>query len=290
MKIYTIKETYINYLKLFDSRVPNVNYAGRMKPFIGIVLHAKSGYDYFCPLTSYKPKFTAVNDTITFMKITDQRNNHILGALKFNYMIPVPKHEVIEINEQNLDEFISFSTAAEKSKYWNLLNLELRIINKQKYRVLSKAERLYDICLTEVEQPINNYCLNFNLLDQKCRDFEMQKCTHLYPAENINQLLVTRYLADQGKCLYPYNQKYYVIDIDHANLSLNELDHYYGESFFHDEYISYAQFLYQNMDAIKVSNINYTIDEQRYLNITKMELESPTHSTIEVYEYEKDDD
>ena len=78
MQWYALNKEYVNYLKQFDSLVPNVEYTGKLKCFLGIILKSQNGYDYFAPLTSYKPKFQAMSNDIDFYKLVG-KNGKIYG-------------------------------------------------------------------------------------------------------------------------------------------------------------------------------------------------------------------
>ncbi|MCJ8343448.1 MAG: type III toxin-antitoxin system ToxN/AbiQ family toxin [Cetobacterium sp.] len=54
LKLVTIEEKYINYLKKFSE---NVKYnKNSLRPYVGIVLIVNN-YNYFAPLRSSKPKY-----------------------------------------------------------------------------------------------------------------------------------------------------------------------------------------------------------------------------------------
>ena len=48
LKFFTVEDSYIQYLKGFDTNVPN-NYSST-KPFIGVLFNI-NGLDYIAPLT-----------------------------------------------------------------------------------------------------------------------------------------------------------------------------------------------------------------------------------------------
>lgn len=80
------KKDYIEYLKKWDNKVPNVDYGNRMKCFIGVILEV-NGFNYFAPLTSYKPKFDSMKNDVDFYKIVNTETNKIYGAIDINNMI-----------------------------------------------------------------------------------------------------------------------------------------------------------------------------------------------------------
>lgn len=57
----------MEYLRQYDSIVPNIDYTGRMKCFLGIILKVEGDVEYFAPFTSYKPKFQKLKNNIDFL-------------------------------------------------------------------------------------------------------------------------------------------------------------------------------------------------------------------------------
>ena len=169
MQWYALNKEYVNYLKQYDKLVPNIEYTGRLKCFLGIVFKSKNGFDYFAPLTSYKPKFQSMSNDIDFFKLVGT-NGKIYGAIDVNNMIPVPKSEYTDITLDNLDEFREFSTNREKKQYWKLLQTELLCINE---RILfNNAEKLYRFVTHYPNSPLAQRCCNYALLEEKCKEYK----------------------------------------------------------------------------------------------------------------------
>ena len=97
MKFYTISNSYIDFLKSIDRKVPN-HYGGR-KPFIGVVLEVND-HKYFAPLTSYKAKQGRIKDNLpTIVKLHERSNpSNKLGMILINNMIPVIESEIQLLN------------------------------------------------------------------------------------------------------------------------------------------------------------------------------------------------
>lgn len=170
MNWYALNKRYVNYLRKYDKLVPDIEYTGRLKCFLGIVFRSKSGYDYFAPLTSYKPKFQEMSNDIDFYKLVGT-NGKIYGAIDINNMIPVPQSEYKEISLDNLNEFRDFSTNREKKQYWKLLQVELSCIN-EKY-IHKNAEKLFIFVTKYPSSPLAQRCCNFRLLEDKCMNYNL---------------------------------------------------------------------------------------------------------------------
>ena len=77
LKLFTIKDEFIDYLRKFDSRVLS-NKQGK-RPYVGIVCEINDS-KYYVPLMSPKPKHLTMNNTKDFHKISGGK----LGAINFS--------------------------------------------------------------------------------------------------------------------------------------------------------------------------------------------------------------
>ena len=77
MKWYAVKKEYIDYLKKWDKKIPNVDYGNRMKCFIGVIF-IKNDIEYFAPLTSFKEKFISMKNDIDFI-VVNFANGDMVG-------------------------------------------------------------------------------------------------------------------------------------------------------------------------------------------------------------------
>ena len=78
MKWYAVKKEYIDYLKKWDKKVPNVDYGNRMKCFIGVIF-IKNDIEYFAPLTSFKEKFISMKNDIDFSSAKRYPSNALIA-------------------------------------------------------------------------------------------------------------------------------------------------------------------------------------------------------------------
>ena len=171
MEWYAIDKNYVSYLKEYDKFVPKIEYTGRMKCFLGVVLIIDGKFEYFAPITSYKEKFNTMNNDIDFYKIINE-NGKIYGAININNMIPVPRGKYEKITEQNLDLFRNFKNKRERKSYWKLLQNELKCINEE--ILLHNAKKLYKFVQDKPDSTLAKRCCNFNLLEEKCIKYIMK--------------------------------------------------------------------------------------------------------------------
>ena len=160
MKIYRIKDEYINYLRNEDPKVLINKDEGR--PYIGIV-YSINNSDYYIPLSSPKQKHKKMKNTKDFHKI----KNGEYGAINFNKMIPVKEECIIEFNFNNEPD----------EKYRSLLQLQYKEIIYLEDTIKRKAENIYklfntdDSELTKADLAVKNRCCNFVLLEQMCKEY-----------------------------------------------------------------------------------------------------------------------
>ncbi|EOU1128389.1 type III toxin-antitoxin system ToxN/AbiQ family toxin [Clostridium perfringens] len=152
MRIYRVKEEYIEYLRRFDDTVEeNKN---EKRPYIGILIQVNE-FNYFAPLTSPKPKHKTMKNQIDFIKIKDGE----LGAINLNLMIPVP-----------LDQLIKFDINKEEEEYRNLLRNQYRFLKSNKNKIKDKADNLYEK-VVKYNSFVKERCVKFKLLESKCKDY-----------------------------------------------------------------------------------------------------------------------
>ena len=154
-KLYYISEKYINYLRMFDSKVAYNKSLTR--PYVGVV-YTYNGYNYFAPLSSPKEKQLKIkSNSIDVFKIDDGK----LGIVNLNNMIPTPIEELTEV----------FSIITDK-KYKVLLENQLSFLNNHKRQLMKKVEyfqRLYR--KNHLTDNVLDRTCNFILLEEKMKEY-----------------------------------------------------------------------------------------------------------------------
>ena len=151
MRIYIVKEDYINYLKKFDDNIRDNKNESR--PYIGILLEV-NGMNYIAPLASPKEKHKSMKNNIDFFKL----ENGDLGDL--NNMIPVHKENIVEYNFEE----------RHNRKYSILLTKQIRFINKNEDVIKNKANKLYNKVISG-RSFIAKRCVNFELIEKKALEY-----------------------------------------------------------------------------------------------------------------------
>lgn len=169
LAFYEVSERYIEYLKRYDDKVPNIRYETREKFVCGILFNV-NGNGYYAPISSFnKP----------------QRTNHIIkvgeypvGSIRFSFMFPVPDSEIRRKDFSKEDQH-----------YKNLINSEYRYCKIHQAAILKKAKEVYDRTLNDVPTYAMN-CCDFKLLESKCKEWEKLHENEIlgYPLEEAREV------------------------------------------------------------------------------------------------------
>ena len=160
MRIYKIKEDYVEYLRTKEPKV--LKNKNEKRPYIGTILKI-TGFTYFIPLSSPKDKHKNMKNMKDFHKIKGGE----YGVINFNKIIPVPKECVLSFK---------FSDE-EDEEYKILLQNQYKCIKEMKSIIKTKSNVVYEIFhtkdedLTPADLRIKQRCCNFDLLEQMCDSY-----------------------------------------------------------------------------------------------------------------------
>lgn len=158
IKLYNIDNRYIDYLiphspLLFHNKKPEQK---NERKFIGIVLHI-NGFDYFAPLSSFKPKHTTMSDMIDFIKVKNY------AVINLNNMFPVPKTECYFVDIQQETDL----------RYKSLLQAEYRYIKSIQEKICKNAKNVYNHKISNGNSTgLSKRCNDFLLLEKLCTDYQ----------------------------------------------------------------------------------------------------------------------
>lgn len=158
IKFYEVDAKYINYLSPFAPHLFHNKQAGQHneRKYIGIVLQV-NGFDYFAPLSSFKPKHNAMKQGIDFLKIGNY------AVINLNNMFPVPSQ---------CYAYVDYSKEP-NPQYKKLLQTEYRIIRKMQDKIYKNAEALYKYKNSYGDTTaLAKRCNDFVLLEQKCKEYK----------------------------------------------------------------------------------------------------------------------
>lgn len=170
LKFYTVSDSYIQFLRTtVDRRVfanEDVRYVHTRK-YLGIVITI-SGYNYYAPLSSPKNTDYLIDEDgnrtirksiIPIIRIVETDsigNKTLLGTIKISNMIPVPASELTLYDIE----------AEADLTYKDLVNKEIRYINRHTPDVLKSASVLYRQKTSGLNIGYLSSTLDFKLLEQ----------------------------------------------------------------------------------------------------------------------------
>lgn len=128
------------------------------RKFIGIVLKVND-LNYFAPLSSAKKKHNYMEEGLDFIKVKHY------AVINLNNMFPVPLQVCSPVD---------FSQE-KNPKYKDLLLAEYRFIKMIDEKIRKNAQLLYNHKVKNgISTPLAKRCLDFLLLEEKCREWETQ--------------------------------------------------------------------------------------------------------------------
>lgn len=157
LKIYEINANYIDYLLPFAPHLFHNSKKGQAnsRKYIGILLQVH-GFDYFAPLSSFKPKHEKMKEGLDFIKIKHY------SVINLNNMFPVPKSEC---------SYVDFSKIRNQP-YRTLLLSEYRFIKSISHKICKNAATLYAHRLSKGDTtPLGKRCNDFVVLEEKCKQY-----------------------------------------------------------------------------------------------------------------------
>lgn len=159
--LYTISNSYINYLQQFDTKI-SLHNSTQGSVYVGAVLEISNDVSYFVPLTSYsKGKEERMKRrkqlVLGLHELGDSDNK--LGYMLFNNMIPVPKTELqlIDLSDQSIpkNRMMKLQQTYMRSILIGIENKSAVVYRKQIY-----GDPYYV-----------RWCCDFTLLERKCIEF-----------------------------------------------------------------------------------------------------------------------
>lgn len=94
MKWINVNESYLDYLRNSESRIPRTDYGDdRYKPFFGILFEKNNLY-YITQISHAQSRHKNMKQQKDFYKIYDPAiSNRLIAVINLNYMFPIPKSE-----------------------------------------------------------------------------------------------------------------------------------------------------------------------------------------------------
>lgn len=176
MKWISVDEEYLNYLRAIEHRIPKTDYGSdRYKPFFGVLFEVDDLY-YVTQVSHPQPRHQKMKQQKDFFKLFHpKRIDNLIAVVNLNYMFPIPKQYTNDFEYKNIDLYRTFSSETEKSRYINLLNLELRAINS--LNLGTKAKDLYDWKYANPNDTVSKRCIDFKNIENLAKLYKVEQDT-----------------------------------------------------------------------------------------------------------------
>lgn len=153
LDFYDVDLDYINFLKQYDTQIPNISYTSHNKFVCGIVLNV-NGIKYYAPISS-----NTVPQRTNFLIYDNKRP---ISSIKFCFMFPA-KEDVIQKKD------ISAIRTTDPA-YADLLQMEYSYCVSHEQNILQKAEQVYQIG-TNPSHKLFYTCCDFKKLEEIYESF-----------------------------------------------------------------------------------------------------------------------
>ncbi len=165
MKWINVDEKYLDYLRATEGRIPRTDYGtDRYKPFFGILFEV-GGLYYVTQVSHAQPRHQKMKQQKDFYKIFDPKSpQRLIAVVNLNYMFPIPKEQTTHFEKKNIHTYRTFKSESEKSKYIDLLDTELSVINSMD--IGTKAESLYKLKYDSPEHAVSKRCIDFKDMER----------------------------------------------------------------------------------------------------------------------------
>ena len=98
-----------------------------------------------------------------------ETTKHLAAVVNLNYMFPVPSKLLINVYPSNIEKFREFKNEKVKSKYIDLLNKELKVLNNSGLE--NKAQKLCQLRLNYPDNKICKRCFDFKELESLAQKY-----------------------------------------------------------------------------------------------------------------------
>ena len=165
MEWLVIDEDYLSYLRSVENRIPFSNYGNdKYKPFFGVLFETDTFY-YVTQISHAQPRHAVMKNNIDFKKIYHPKDNRLLAVVNLNYMFPILKSQKKVLKYQDIELHRSFSDDSEKSKYIDLLKMEIRVLSSMSGPEKT-AKMIYSNKYTEKNKPLADRSFDFKQLER----------------------------------------------------------------------------------------------------------------------------
>lgn len=165
MKWINVNEDYLNYLRASEGRIPRTDYgSNKYKPFFGVLFETNDLY-YITQVSHPQPRHNGMKQQKDFYKVYDPKQpSRLIAVINLNYMFPIPKTETSPFEKSKIHTYRTFATERDKSRYIDLLDMELSAINSMD--IGTKASELYAFKYKYPKHAVSKRCIDFKNMEK----------------------------------------------------------------------------------------------------------------------------
>ncbi|MCE5220065.1 MAG: type III toxin-antitoxin system ToxN/AbiQ family toxin [Clostridium sp.] len=162
-----VNEFYLNYLRdNYESRIPYSNYGDdKYKPFFSPLFEIND-LIYITQISHPQKRHYELKKNIDFYKIYHPNDGRLLAVINLNYMFPIHNSLMADLRYKSIENYRLFKYEEEKSKYIDLLRIELNIINKLPLQ--KNAFKIYNMKYKYPDNFISQRSFDFKKLEDAC--------------------------------------------------------------------------------------------------------------------------
>ena len=178
MKWINLDEKYLDYLRSIEHRIPRTDYGSdKYKPFFGVLFEVDNLY-YVTQVSHPQVRHKKMTQQKDFYKLYDPNSpTHLIAVVNLNYMFPIPKEYTHDFVKKKIDTYRTFKSEKAKSKYIDLLDTELKVINT--LNLDKKAIRVYNLKYDKPDDVVSKRCIDFKYMEKLAKIYiEQNKGTN----------------------------------------------------------------------------------------------------------------
>ena len=167
-----LNDAYLDYLRnKYESRIPYSYYGeDKFKPFFGSLFEINDMV-YVTQISHSQDRHIKLKQNIDFYKIYHPDDGRLISVINLNYMFPIHKSLLIDLKYKDIDKHRTFISDKAKSKYIDLLNIELKIINE--LPITENAIKIYDNKYKYPDNNVSKRSFDFKKLEQACLEYQV---------------------------------------------------------------------------------------------------------------------
>lgn len=106
-----------------------------------------------------------------FFKLYDPDNpTRLIAVVNLNYMFPIPKEYTHDFEKKKIDTYRTFKSEQAKSKYIDLLDTEIKVINS--LNLGEKALYIYKLKYDKPQDSLSKRCIDFKDMERLARLYD----------------------------------------------------------------------------------------------------------------------